>query len=180
MTVDNSLPSLGTSDALQPLIDDDTAQPFEDLVTAVIFILIGVGAFAIALTYPVGTMHRMGPGMFPLLISGLMTVVGIGLAVQAMLARRAATSQGLTTQLTPSFTAIRALFFVMLALLAFALLVRPAGLFLATSILAFVSTRAEPGRGVLGSIILSLTLSCASAAIFVYGIGLPIPLWPLQ
>ncbi len=180
MTIGNGVPDPGTNDAPPPLTDDDAAQPFEDLVTAVIFILIGVSAFTIALTYPVGTMHRMGPGMFPLLISGLMTVVGIGLAVQAVLAGRASTSQGLTTQLTPSFTAIRALFFVMLALLAFALLVRPAGLFLATSVLAFISTRAEPGRGLLGSIALSLTLSCLSAAIFVYGIGLPIHLWPLQ
>lgn len=180
MTIGNGVPDPSTNDSPQPLADDDAAQPFEDLVTAIIFILIGVGAFAMALAYPIGTMHRMGPGMFPLLISGLITLVGVGLALQAVLAGRAAESQAVAPKLTPSFTAIRALFFVMLALLTFALLIRPAGLFLATSILAFISTRAEPGRGVLGSIILSLTLSCASAAIFVYGIGLPIPLWPLQ
>ncbi len=179
MTAGNSAHDPGTNDSPQPLADD-AAQFFEDLATAVIFILIGAGAFAIALSYPIGTLHRMGPGMFPLLISGLITFVGIGLAAQTMLAKRGATNQAMAPTLTPSLTAIRALFFVMLALLAFAILVRPAGLFLATSILAFISTRAEPGRGVLGSITLSLTLSCLSAAIFVYGIGLPIPLWPIQ
>jgi hypothetical protein len=178
MTSNSMAPNPGKNGA--PSIDDTAVLPFEDLVTAILFILIGVGAFAIAQDYPMGTMHRMGPGMFPLLISALITLVGIGLAVQALRAKRIATDQALAHRPTITFTALRALFFVMLALLAFAILIRPAGLFLATSTLVFISTRAEPGRGVLGSIILALTLACVSAAIFVYGIGLPISLWPVQ
>ncbi len=162
-----------------PISNEDARVLFEDLITAILFIVIGVGAFVVALSYPIGTMHRMGAGMFPLLISGLIISVGIALALQSLRVVKM-TTRTTMSKLIPTFTSIRALFFVMLALLTFAILVRPAGLLLATGALAFISTRAEPSRRLIPSIILSLILSGLSAAIFVYGIGLPIPLLPGQ
>jgi hypothetical protein len=154
--------------------DPKTAYPFEDLVSAGLFILLGLGALIIALEYPTGTMRRMGPGVFPLLVSGLLTTVGVALAVQTLVSGRLKT----IPPLRPKFETIRALFFVMASLLAFALLIRPAGLFAATAVQVFISTRAEPGRGVVGSVILSLVLAVVAVVIFVYGIGLPIRVWP--
>lgn len=169
------VPDQGTD----PAVDEpEGTHPVEDVATAIVFIVVGVGAFIIALDYPLGTLHRMGPGIFPLLVSGLMAAIGIGLALQAMAAWRLRRVSGGAPALIPNFATIRALAFVMLSLLAFALLVRPAGLFIATSVLTFIATRAEPGRAIVGSLILSLSLSCIAAVIFIYGIGLPIPLWP--
>lgn len=155
-------------------IDPATAYPFEDLMAALLFIVIGVGAFVIALEYPTGTLRRMGPGVFPLLVSGLMIVIGAALAVQTLASGRLKA----IPSLRPKFEIVRALFFVMASLLAFALLVRPAGLFIATAVQVFIATRAEPGRALTGSIVLSLSLAVIAAVIFIYGIGLPIPLWP--
>jgi hypothetical protein len=179
MIVDKGGLTPGSSANNEPLRDKDASVLFEDLITAVLFILIGVGAFVVALHYPIGTLHRMGAGMFPLLISGLIISVGVALALQSMRVVKGI-SRARISELIPTFTSIRALFFVMLALLTFAILVRPAGLLLATGALAFISTRAEPSRRLIPSLILSLILSCLSAAIFVYGIGLPIPLLPGQ
>ncbi len=161
-------------------VDDEAeaGHPVEDLAAAIIFIVVAAGAFVIALDYPIGTLHRMGPGMFPLLISGLLTAIGVGLVVQSLVAWRLRAVSSVVPELVPNLVTVRALFVVMVSLLAFAVLVRPAGLFIATGVLAFIATRTEPGRGVVGSLILSLALSCITAAIFVYGIGVPIPLWP--
>ena len=155
--------------------DPKTAYPFEDLMAALLFVVIGLGAFVIALDYEVGSLRRLGPGVFPLLVSGLLVVIGVGLAIQVFLSGK---FKGYPS-LRPRFETVRALFFVMASLLAFALLVRPAGLFIATAMQVFIVTRAEPGRPLLGSIVLALSLAVIAAAIFVYGVGLPIPLWPI-
>jgi hypothetical protein len=156
---------------------DEVPHPVEDLISGAIFMVVGVGAFIMAMSYPTGSMHRMGPGLFPLLVSGLMAVIGAALALQAVAAWRLRSISD-APALIPNFATVRALGFVMLSLLTFALLIRPAGLIIAISLLAFICTRAEPGRPIVGSIILSLFLACLVAVIFVYGIGLPIPLWP--
>lgn len=152
--------------------------PLEDVVTAAIFIVIGVVAFYLALDYRAGTLHRMGPGLFPLMVSGILTVIGIALGIQSLAALRRREAANDAPSLIPGFATVRALLFVMLSLLAFAVLVRPAGLFIATATLVFLSTRAEPGRSAVRSLFLSVVVASIAAVIFVYGIGLPIPLWP--
>lgn len=151
-----------------------TQGSFEDLVAALVFIVVGLGAFIIALGYDVGTVRRMGPGVLPLLVSGLLTLFGVGLAIQTLAMGKLKSIPAFM----PKFETLRGLFFVMAALLVFALLVRPAGLFVATMVQAFIATRAERGRGILGSLALSFCIAVLAAAVFIYGIGLPIPLWP--
>ncbi|MDP2411804.1 MAG: tripartite tricarboxylate transporter TctB family protein [Pseudolabrys sp.] len=146
----------------------------ENLISAILFVAIGTAAMIIATDYPIGSLRRMGPGLFPLLLGGLLTAVGIGLAVQSLLRFSLPWSfLGL-----PALATLRAMFFVMLALAAFAVLIRPAGLFPATAIMVFISTRAEPGHGIVSALVLSFVLAVTTALIFVYGIGLPIRLWP--
>lgn len=152
----------------------EPSYPFEDLVAAILFIVIGVGAFWIAQDYPTGTMRRIGPGLFAQIISGLLIAIGVGLAVQTLISGKLKE----IPRVMPAFSTVRALFFVMLSLAVFAVLIRPAGLFIATFVQVFISTRAEPGRKVIGSLILSFAIACLAAVIFIYGIGLPIRLWP--
>lgn len=158
--------------------DGPEGHPLEDVITAAIFIVVGAIAFWLATDYRTGTLHRMGPGLFPLLVSGLLTVIGLALGVQSLAALRKREVASDAPSLIPGFATIRALLFVMLSLLAFGVLVRPTGLFIATAALVFISTRAEPGRSVVRSLLLAFVIACIAAVIFVYGIGLPIPLWP--
>ena len=158
----------------EPNDESRSSAAFEDLMAAFLFILIGGIAFFIASGYELGTLRRLGPGAFPMLVSGLLIIIGVALSAQVILAGQLNHRPSLKLRLETA----RALFFVMASLLAFALLVRPAGLFIATALQVFIVTRAEPGRPVIPALILSVSLASIAALIFVYGIGLPIPLWP--
>ncbi len=146
----------------------------ENLIAALLFMGIGIAALIIASDYPVGTLRRMGPGLYPMIIGGLLIAVGTGLAIQTLVTGR------FEWRLPewPGWRTLRAVFFVLLALLVFALLIRPAGLFIATSVLVFTATRAEPGYNLVSALVLSLSLAGLCAGIFVYGIGLPFRVWP--
>ncbi|TVQ38204.1 MAG: tripartite tricarboxylate transporter TctB family protein [Geminicoccaceae bacterium] len=148
--------------------------PIQDFIAGVIFVLIGVAAFVAATDYPLGTARRMGPGMFPLLLSGALTLVGVALAAQAAFGG----AFRLHRLHIADLRTLRALFFVLLALFAFAVLIRPAGLFLATAATTFVSCWAEPGHRAFSAVVLALVVATLASLVFVQAIGLPIRLWP--
>jgi hypothetical protein len=177
MATNSATPTLGKSDG-DAEADEEAGHPVEDLVSAAIFIVLGVGAFIMALDYRTGTLYRMGPGIFPLLVSGLMAILGAALGVQAVVAWRLRRASGAKAGLLPDMAAMRALILTMMSLVAFALLIRTAGMMIAITAMAFIATRAQPGRPILSSLILSASLAVICAAIFVYGIGIPISLWP--
>lgn len=146
-----------------------------DLLSGLFFLAVGGGAVWMAwFAYPLGTLQRMGPGMLPLMIGVLLTLVGAGLVVRSLVVDQ--DEEGGVR--LPDLATYRAAFFVLLALLAFALLIRQAGLFLSTVVLVLISSRAEPGYSLVSAAILSVVMAALSVAIFVYGIGLPLRIWP--
>jgi hypothetical protein len=152
---------------------DEDAQ--KDLLSAALFVLIGVGAIVFAAGYPLGTLQRLGPGALPVLVGGLLVAVGFGLGVQTLLRVRGNLRFSFKR---PSAEGVRATIFLSVALVAFGLLMRPAGLFIATVTLVFLATRAEANTPVIGSVVLALIVAAMSVGIFVYAIGLPIRVWP--
>jgi len=146
-----------------------------DLVSGLMFTGIGILALVVGSDYPLGELRRMGPGMLPTLVAWLLTATGVALSVQGVFVGGDRERTGIDA---PGFGAVRAALFVLLALLVFALLIRPAGMFLAVVALVLVSTRAERGYPVLTAIILALAMAVLSVLIFVYGLGLPFKVWP--
>jgi len=55
----------------------------QDVALGGFFVAMGIAAGAVAVTYPIGTPSRMGPGFFPLIVSALLTLVGIAAVVRA-------------------------------------------------------------------------------------------------
>lgn len=157
-----------------------------DFASGVMFAAVGTGALFISYGYPIGTLHRMGPGLFPFSVSALLIAVGIGLALHSARlvdpakvseedrerARRETAALSL-----PAFSTIRAAFFSLTALLVFALMMPRFGLVPATLALVFISTRAEPNYPILGALILAVIMAAIAAGVFVYGLGLPFRLW---
>ncbi|WP_047143492.1 tripartite tricarboxylate transporter TctB family protein [Aquamicrobium sp. LC103] len=141
----------------------------ESLVGTIFVVIAAFFAFH-ALQLQVGTVGRMGPGYFPLVIAAV--VGGIGAVILAM------------SLLDASATTVvkkinwSGLLIITASVLAFAALVIPAGLFVATIMLVFISDLASPGRNWLRTLILALVLSTAAALIFVKGIGMQMPLLP--
>lgn len=148
--------------------------PHLTLAAGAIYLVVGLAAGLIALDFPIGTARRMGPGALPLLVSGLLTLSGLVLAVSGL---RAGALEGLRT-LSVDRRTVRAVGSILAALTAFALLIRPGGLFLAAVASTFLATRAEGEQSLAGGIILAVCVASAATAIFIWGIGLPIRVGP--
>lgn len=147
---------------------------WQDLWSAALFFAIGLAACLIALGYPLGTMRRVGPGMFPVIVSVGLMLIGVGLAIQTLLAQKAPGRP----RVTLDFGLFRTLMLVAAGLGAFALLIRPAGLFISVVITALVVSFADPEQTWKRAFVLAFSLAGICSLIFVVGIGIPIQVWP--
>lgn len=128
-------------------------------------IFIGIGLFFAlqALTLDLGTALRMGPGFFPLMLAGILILLGIVILIQALRVEDAPID----------VLAWRGIFFILPAPVVFGLTVRGLGfvpsLFLTAFVASFASRRMTP----LGAIAISAAITMFSVAVFSYALGLP-------
>lgn len=139
----------------------------QDVVQGGLFLAIGGAALLMGLQYPLGTPGRMGPGFFPIIISALLALTGIGILLRA----RLGTSEVIhLTRWLP-------LFIVSAAIIAFGFLLDKLGLPLAVLLLcvgaAMASIRFQlDWKALAGAAVFSLICGI----LFVTLLGLPIPL----
>lgn len=131
------------------------------LAAALFFGLIGFSQL------PLGTSFRMGPGYFPVLLSGLLGVMGLAIAGRAI---------GAGAALSAGQIPWRGIVLTSGATIGFALLVSRYGLVpaLVVAILlsAFASRRMRPAL----ALALTAGLTAFCILLFRYGLGVPIPL----
>jgi putative tricarboxylic transport membrane protein len=139
-----------------------------DFWAGLIFLAVGGGFILLAQQYRLGDMHRMGPGMFPALVGALLSALG------AILAARALVIPG---EPVPRFHA-RPIGITLLAILAFGLALQWLGLVAAVAVLVLVGGYAAREARTLENIILAAAMVLFSVAVFVWLLGLPLPLWP--
>jgi hypothetical protein len=140
-----------------------------DFLAGSLFVAIGIVTVVASLDYPLGTSRNIGPGYFPILLGGVLVILGIAVAIK-----------GLERTEEPADSwAVRPLISVTGAVVAFALLVRPLGLAVATIALVAISALAGGGYSIVRVAGLSLGLIALSAVIFIYLLGLPLSIWPL-
>lgn len=124
------------------------------------------GAFAIgALSYPLGTTERMGPGFFPLLLGALLAVAGVVLAVRP----HEADDEPMTR---PSW---RALVFLLGGLLVFGLTIRGLGLVPSVFVTSLLAAFASRETGPVAALAMAAVLTAVSYAVFVVALQLPLP-----
>ena len=140
-----------------------------DVAAGLIFVLCGLAFAAIAyLDLPIGTATRMGPGYFPIVLGGLLAVIGVVVAVRA----------GAADELS-EFGPIpwRGAFFTALALVFFALTLGRLGIvptvFVTTVLGSLASTRITP----LQVLVTAAVLTALCALIFGDWLGVPIPIF---
>lgn len=139
-----------------------------DFYTALLFILIGLVAVVIAaVNYPIGTAAHMGPGGFPIIIGGILILLGLIIGARALL---------LGGETISPFS-MRALVLILGAVLIFAVSIESLGLLLATLALVFLSAYGGWEFRIREVSILYLVLVATAVGIFVYGLGVPFPLW---
>src|SRR5262245_8213136 len=140
-----------------------------ELIAGLMFAAWGIAGLWLAADYPRGTALRMGPGYMPVMLCWGLVLLGAAIAIRGALRTGA--------KLTAWH--LRPLLLVLLAILAFAVLIEPAGLAIAT--LAIVLIGAAGGREFrfLEALGLALALAAGTVGLFVYGLKLTMPVWPM-
>lgn len=144
-----------------------------DIISGGALTVFGIIVGLHALThYNIGTLQRMGPGMFPLAMGGVITLLGAALGLSAML------REG-----TPIPTVNwRALGAILSSVLSFSLLVVPFGLVPAVLALVMLAGLSESPYRPIRSLILAAVLCAIAVGIFKIGLGMNFAViaWPFR
>jgi putative tricarboxylic transport membrane protein len=140
----------------------------QDFAAGLLFVAIASFALWVAWSYPTGTAVRMSSGYFPRLLCLLLLLIG------AFVSLRALTVDG--PAITP--VRLRPVLFVTVAVVLFAYAIQTLGVVLATILLTVTGGYASPRVRLIEMLAAGVVLAVVVIAIFVWGIGLPIPVWP--
>ena len=139
----------------------------KDFYAGLFFFFIGIVTVLEARGYSVGTARNMGPGYFPILLGYLLLMVGGGTAIRGIWLK----GEGIKIK------SIRPLLMVSGAVLSFAFLLKPCGLILALLALVFFSCLGSREFRIRYAVILFFVLAAIATALFVYTLGLSLPLF---
>jgi len=139
----------------------------KDLLAGAVFAGFGL-AFAItSTTYDIGTPLRMGPGFFPLVLGGILVVLGVSIAVKGVVA-----GEGGDVGPVPW----RALVLLVAAILFFGFTVRDLGLVPALFVTVLLAGLAGRSARVIPAVVIAVSLTALSVLIFVVLLQLRLPL----
>jgi len=138
----------------------------KNLVSGLIFVGLGLAFGYASLGYQVGTALRMGPGYFPLLLSGLLVLLGVVILIQAI----AMEADEAKMERVPW----SGLALIMGALVFFGATVRGLGLVPALFVATFMSAFASSRTGLFGALAIAAVLVLICVAIFIWGLGMPL------
>jgi len=131
----------------------------------------GFGAFFVAWSlahYAMGSAVRMGPGYFPVVLGGLLVLLGAGILVKSL---------ALDGPKVDAFH-FRPLLLVALAVVAYGYLMKPGGLVVATAAAVFIGALAGNEFKWKEVLMDAAVLVIFSWLVFVKGLTLPFPLCP--
>lgn len=139
-----------------------------DVLTGLVFILIG-GAFVLgAADYGMGSARRMGPGYFPVILGGLLVLVGALIAAKSLWRRRYEPIPRLYWRPVAALA---------LSIVAFAVLIDRLGLIAACMACVLVSGFATHETRWKEIIFIALGMTAFSVIVFSLLLGLPFRLW---
>ena len=139
--------------------------------SGVMFFAFGLAFVVLASEYAMGSAQRMGPAYFPTILGGLLAALGVVIAFTALGGEKEADHR------VEKFH-FDALGWVLSAVVAFALLLRPAGLVVALVVLVLISGMGSHDRNFKQLLVLTAGLVILVLTVFIYGLGLTLPVWP--
>ena len=136
-------------------------------LSGLMFIGIGAVAIFIAQDYPMGSALRMGPGYFPIVLGGIIGLFGIYELILGLM----------KSDPVKGNWSIRALIILPVAAVIFGIMMENFGFVPALIALIFVSAAASKEFKFLEVLMSAVVITIASVAVFIYGLGLPYPLF---
>ncbi len=157
----------GSMDEEVPLASGRVRSPV-DFLTGLLFLAIGGTGLWLGRDWPMGTLAMMDSGFLPRVLSAIVALSGVGLIVKAFLVRG------------PVFEGIviRPLLAVIAAVVAFAFLIETLGLVLAITAVVTIGGFAGERPGPIAFLVLTGSLILLCVAVFIWGVELPIKVWP--
>lgn len=140
-----------------------------DLLTALLFVGFGALGFFMSRSLETGTLAQMGPGFLPRVVCVLLIAVGLAVGLPA-LTRPAQSIEPVGLRPVGVITA---------SIIFFAFAATHLGFVLASLLLILFGSLADPGGRWRQIILLAAGLTVFGALVFVYGLGVQIPLWPV-
>jgi hypothetical protein len=146
----------------------DRRDSLKDVAAGLIFVGLG-GAFAYAATgYDFGSMLRMGPGFFPIVLGVALVALGFAIVVQGLRGRGDPGGLGVV--------AWRGLVLILGAIVFFGATVRGLGLAPAVFVTAFVTALGSVENGLVRALTIAAALTVFCALIFNVALGVAVPL----
>lgn len=135
-----------------------------DVIAGVLFVAIGAWFVVSALELEIGTALRMGPGYFPLILAGVIVLLGVLIVVRAMRDQPAEIGK----------VAWRGLPFILAAPIVFGLTIRGLGLVPSLVLVVLLVSFASRSMRPVAAICLTVALTAFCIGLFSYGLGLPL------
>ena len=142
-------------------------QQNRDFLAGMLFLLIGGIGFYVALSYPFGTLQKMGPGYFPRVLSGVLIAFGLVTLVRGL-------KSGEKVQGSWGWFPLAML---TVSLVAFGFLMEHLGLIPALVVMLFTAAYAGKEARFREIAVLTVIACIAATAIFIWGLKLPFPLF---
>lgn len=138
--------------------------------SGVMFFALGLGFALFAQKYDMGSAQRMGPAYFPTVLGALLALLGLGIAIGG-LAREGHDGKIDRFHFGP-------VAWIIGAIVAFGVLLRPAGLVVALVALVTISMFGSHEFKWKEAAAVSLVMGLIVYLVFIYGLKLTIPVWP--
>ena len=142
----------------------------QDFLAGLLFVVIGLAALAFSHTYQMGTAVRMGPGYFPRALGILLVVLGAVLTLRGFQS---------TADAKPHWR-FRPLFIVLVSVGVFSLAAPRLGVVVGGFLLVFIASLASPEFRWKEALASGAICGLTAAALFVYALSIPLPVWPLH
>ena len=138
-----------------------------DFLAGLLVLALGALTMDFARDYPMGLTARMGPGYFPMVLGGLLCLFGLVVMIRGI--RSAEPVRGAWGW--------RPLALITLSIVVFGFTMEKLGLVPALMLLFFIAALAGREFRFREVLLLALLMSAFAAAVFVYGLKLPYPLF---
>jgi hypothetical protein len=141
------------------------------MAAAVLFLAVGAGQIAMALALPRGTLAEPGPGVFPLLVGGLMSAASLACLLQVVLERNPVDWDLRAVSARPAVLAA--------AFIVFLVLLPRVGFILPSLLLQMVTLKVFGMRGMWRRLAVAAVITAAAVLLFetLLGVQFPTPSW---
>jgi putative tricarboxylic transport membrane protein len=136
-------------------------------LSGVMFLGIGAVAIYMAQDYPMGSALRMGPGYFPIVLGGIMGLFGVYELILGMM----------KPDPVKGNWSLRALVILPISAVVFGVLMEKAGFIPALIVLIIIAASAGNEFKLVEVLLSAVIITVASVGVFIYGLGLPYPLF---